>query len=464
MSLTGPWFFVLLLAVTAMAFVALIVAWARWAGPGRSAAATRVALLAGVNALVLLTAAVGLNNQYLFYADWTDVGGAVGLTENPAPGRAHIGGDARAAAADRFTTRGLTANLPSLPPQIAPGARLARFRVPGRISGIQADVVVFLPTGYTEPAQSRRRYPVVEGFPGYPGGPLNPSQGVAAAVTAHRLADPIILAPVIQVPTGRDTECVNGSPADPQVETWLTRDLPDWAAHTLRVRTDRASWATVGWSVGGWCAAMAAMLHPDQYGAAIVLGGYFQPLFGQGYRPFGPNSAQGRRYDLVSLAAGHPPAVALWVQTSRADPLSYPSSSQLLARARAPLSIQSLVLADAGHRISVWKPLLSQAFAWLGSTVPGFAPDPAGAPGGGSSTQAGSGTGGPDSPLDRARRTGRSGSGAPGMPGTPGAPGAPGLPGGPPQRGRLPSPHPSVQGPGPSPATGSTAGVTAPLR
>jgi enterochelin esterase-like enzyme len=373
MSLTSSWFFGLMVTAVIGVFVALVRWWPRWAGPGRRATLTRAALLAGVNLLVLLTAAVSVNNQFGFFADWADLGGAIGVSWNPAASTTHLGGDARSAASQPSGQRSAQrAVLPGLPAQIRPGARLARFTVQGPRSGVRADVVVVLPVGYTDPARRNRRYPVLEAFPGYPGGPFYPSGAVTEAVRRHKLADPVIISPVVQIPAGRDTECVDGGASDPQVETWLTRDVPDWAERTLRVRTDRSSWATIGWSAGGWCAAMATMLHPDRYSAGIVLGGYFRPDFGPLYRPFAPGSPQARRYDLVTLAAHQPPRVALWVQTSQGDTLSYPTSSQFLLRARSPLSVQALVMKHAGHRVEVWQALLPQALTWLGNTAPGF--------------------------------------------------------------------------------------------
>ena len=99
---------------------------------------------------------------------------------------------------------------------------------------------------------------------------------MAQQVAAGKMQSALIVSPQIEFPGGVDTECVNGRPGNPQVETWLTRDVPDWVTHTFRVRTARSSWAVIGLSAGGWCAAMAAML-PAQYSAAIVLGGYFRP-------------------------------------------------------------------------------------------------------------------------------------------------------------------------------------------
>jgi len=52
---------------------------------------------------------------------------------------------------------------------------------------------------------------------------------------------------------------------------------------------------------------MVAMLHPAQYAAAIVMGGYFRPEFGPYYRPYPSSSALARRYDLVALSKNRPP-------------------------------------------------------------------------------------------------------------------------------------------------------------
>ena len=46
----------------------------------------------------------------------------------------------------------------------------------------------------------------------------------------------------------------------------------------FRVRTDRAGWAILGTSTGGFCAANLAMRHPDRYAAAASLSGYFTAI------------------------------------------------------------------------------------------------------------------------------------------------------------------------------------------
>jgi pimeloyl-ACP methyl ester carboxylesterase len=241
-------------------------------------------------------------------------------------------------------------------------------------------VVVQLPVGYTSAADASRTYPVLEAFQGYPGSPMawpkvfHTRQYIQSAVSAHRLRAPILVSPQVEFPTGADTEGVNGPPGSPQVETWLTRDVPDWVGQHFRVEANRNAWATIGYSAGGWVAAMATVLHPAQYGAGIVMGGYFRPDFGPFYEPFTPSDPRYRSYDLPRRVAHHPPPVSLWVQTSHADPLSYSSSAAFLRSTRAPTAVHAVVLRNAGHRISVWVALLPEALQWLGQNVSGFRP------------------------------------------------------------------------------------------
>ncbi len=387
-DLTGPWFIGLVAALTGIAFCVTLVAWPRMSGRTLAAFLGRAGSLLGLNLLVLFTAALALNNQFTFFADWTDLMGALGDTRPVATAQ---GGGSPSAAAAVQVPGGLAPEISrsgsvspvrqNLPIHPRPGQRVLRLTVTGAVSGITAPIMVELPAGYADPTNRGRRYPVLETFNGYPGdlsawiGAMHLGGAVSTAVRQHRISDMIIVSPTLEVPPGRDTECVNSPrPSDPQMETWLTTDVPDWVARTFRTLPNRSAWATIGYSAGGWCAAMTAMLHPDRYSAAIVLGGYFTPEFGFAYRPFPAGSPFARRYDLLARARTNPPPVALWVQTSHADPISYPSAARLLAEARPPLSVTSMVLDHAGHRVSLWRGLIPQTLAWLGADIPGFRP------------------------------------------------------------------------------------------
>ena len=250
--------------------------------------------------------------------------------------------------------------------------------VSGALSGLTGRVLVWLPRSYAMPGSATQRYPVIEVFHGVPGSPqnyvdLHLGHLMAAEAAARHVKEAILVIPDY-TPRRLDTECVNGGTGKPAMEDWLTRDVPAWAQLTLRVQPQRTAWSTMGFSAGGWCAAMATMLHPDVYGSAIALGAYFQPDFDPSYRPFAPGSAAWDRYNLVKLAATRPPPASLWVETSAEDPLSYPTSSRLLAAARPPLNVTTHVLARGGHSMSVWLGLIPATFQWLGSTSPGFEP------------------------------------------------------------------------------------------
>lgn len=379
LSLTSPVLGWLSIIVTAATFAAVVWILPRVAGRTVRGAAARAGLIAAINLLLVLTIAIEVNDQYLFFAGWTDLAGSLhGMSVTSS---IHRGGGTAQAITARVSGPAAQPATGTLPP-LTGGSRIGdgvmSYQITGPLSGITTGVQVAVPPGY-DPSDAATTYPVLEAFTGYPASvsqwfkAMDLQAQVTSQVTGHHLHQMIIVSPQLEIPAGRDTECVDGAPGDPQLEVFLTQDVPNWIATHFRVRAGRQAWATIGLSAGGWCAAMAAMLHPAQYGAAIVMGGYFRPDFGTGYDPFSLTSDAGRRYDLVALAHRSPPPVALWVETSHGDPLSYSTTTDLLQRARAPLSTTAVVLRNAGHRIGVWKGLTPSALQWLGASVPGFA-------------------------------------------------------------------------------------------
>ncbi|HEY6796565.1 MAG TPA: alpha/beta hydrolase-fold protein [Kineosporiaceae bacterium] len=374
MSLVGPGFLTLVTLVSVVVFALTLWWWPRLGRPGLRMLAGRAALLLTVNLLVLATAATALNNTFGFFADWQDL---LGVTGSPAV--VTVAQSGHIDPAGHPAVHGGSVAIrddPSGSLRLRPDHLTATFTVTGARSGIRADVLVQVPAAYFDPAQAKHRFPVIEAFHGYPGRPQQWVQGMglgrvlAEGAAAHRMAEAIIVVPDVQLPVGTDSECVD---AAVRVETWAAVDVPGWLVATFRVQPDRGSWATIGLSSGGWCAASSALLHPDRFGAAIVLGGYFRPEF-PGTSPFPPSSPAAQRYDLVRLARTTPPDVAVWLETSPADKVSWSTSSAFVAAARSPLTVQAVTLPNAGHRFSVWQGLLPRALDWLGRTAPGFRP------------------------------------------------------------------------------------------
>lgn len=370
MNLTGIGPVILFAVVAGVLFVLIVLGLPRWGGRvGRGT--MRGAQALALNLAVIALSFVLLNDQYVFYSSWSDLfgtrsghvveqhGGATqhamgAKVKGPGVGRAGSNADYR---------------LPQ------PGHRLQTYSVRDATSGATARVLVYLPSGY-DPTSSRT-YPVILGLHGYPSTPNGFARqnflSSADQLTAqHRLAASIFVIPTIDVPVGLDTECLNGPAGRPQTETWLAREIPDWVVHHLRVRAERTSWATVGYSYGGWCAAMLTMRHPDVYAGAIVLSGYFRPDFGTGYDPYRHSGL--RPFDLARLARTAPPPVALWVFASRQDGLAFPSTQRFLADARPPLAVTATIVPVGGHREGVYQPYVPTALTWLGRTLPGFRP------------------------------------------------------------------------------------------
>ncbi len=381
-SLTGSLFLGSVIFVTVAAFVILVRFWSSFEGHRPAKVLARTGMLLLVNALVLATALTQVNAQFLFFADWTDLTAAVHST--PTSTLVKRGTAASKAAAQGVAGPAATAgkSLPPLPTGRMSASGVISYTVRGRLSGLVGKVIVQLPPGYTVANRAGVRYPVIEAFQGYPGGPeswivgMRLGDAITHQVDAHRMGPTIVVSPQVEIPGGVDTECLNGTAGSPQLETWLAQDVPYWVAHTLRVRTNRASWTAIGLSAGGWCAAMVALLHPAQYAAAIVMGGYFRPEFGPYYRPYPSGSPLATRYDLVALSKKRPPPVAIWLETSHVDRVSYASTAAFLTAAKRPLAVDATVLQHAGHRISLWKGLLPGSLAWLGANVEGFKPLP----------------------------------------------------------------------------------------
>lgn len=380
MSLTGSFFLDGLVVLAVAAFAAVIWLWPRLSRGTPWHIAGRAGSLVLVNVLVLLVAASQLNAYYLFYTSWNDLAGTFG--GSIAQTAIHRGGGEREAAnaAVHGQMAKVAADVPALPQPVTSSGDELVYKIRGPRSGLTGVVVVVLPPGYTSTADASERYPVLEALHGYPSAPQSWLKNYPEPQVAQQLASqghlriPLLVIPEIEFPPGLDTEGVNGSPGEPQIETWLTRDVPSWVGAHFRVEANRNAWATIGDSAGGYVAAMAALLHPAQYGAGIVLGGYYRPDFGPYYEPFTPDSSLGRRYDLVRAEQQTAPPVSLWIQTSHADKLSYSSSVDFLRAVRRPTSVRAVVLRDAGHRMSVWVALLPQALRWLGQNIQGFEP------------------------------------------------------------------------------------------
>lgn len=368
MLLRSPWLFALVVAVAVVVFAVTVWLTGRlqrgfWHGLARAG------LILVTCLCLLVSVGVKLNNDNGWYTSWSDLLGAQSATSTQVSGATN----ARTQATTPRQSRPVT--LPALP---RPGVRLQHYTWRGPKSGVSTGIDVILPPSYFTPQARNRRYPVVEAFHGFPGSPggwtakMNVQRVVDDVVSQRQIGESIIVVPQISANLGLDTECVNGPAGSVQSETWLTSDVPSFIRTHFRASSGPDSWAAMGYSAGGWCASMAAVLHPDVFGAAISLSGYFVPEF-SGTSPWPADSAAAKRYDLTAVVRRSPPNVALWVQFGKLSG-HRPQAEQFLKVVRPPMSVTSVVLASSGHRWDVWQAQFPSSLKWLGTTLPGFRP------------------------------------------------------------------------------------------
>lgn len=328
-----------------------------------------LAVLLVASLLVTISVGLVLNRQNAWYPTLADLfPSAFDAAVKQYGAQPGEGRDSKVTRTDRRT-------LPALP---SPGGRQQAVTVPTSVGHRQWNVTIILPDDYFDPAHATDAYPVLFAGHGVPGSMAQ----WYSTLDLRELGDPVVAAGKVHrfitiipelTPGGVDTECVFGPDGPDQMETWLTKDIPEWVRTHLRAAPERDAWAWIGFSAGGWCSAMATMLHPDRFAAAVVLSGYFRPWW-EGHTPAELDKAALERLDLVRLAETKPPAVSLWVQSSTADHLYHRDAVEFLAAVRPPTAVTEVTDTSGGHAMTSWRPHVGPALEWLGANVAGFRP------------------------------------------------------------------------------------------
>ena len=172
-----------------------------------------------------------------------------------------------------------------------------------------------------------------------------------------------------------DTECVNGPRAN--VETYLTRDVPDYVRALLPVSPSGRHWAIAGVSEGATCALMLGLRHPGLFPTIGFFSGLTSPTVGRIVAP-GPTIAQlfgGSRssydhHDPVWLMqhAGYP-GLAAWLECGSRDRRDMASLADVAAAARQAGIATVTRVAPGSHEWSVWRAALAQSMPWLWSRI-----------------------------------------------------------------------------------------------
>ncbi|MEP7034547.1 MAG: alpha/beta hydrolase-fold protein [Actinomycetota bacterium] len=365
MPLTSLRFLVVCIVVAVSIPAALVALWrraprsSRWAIP-----AVLVCALFGQGAAVVAVA-VDVNRNYGFYPSWASLfgtGAALPVVVN----RTRIG------------LNGQTSPhrlLPGVSEPASDTGSYSQVTLKGVRSGITKAVVAWLPPQYSDHRYDQTRFPVVMVLGGADVRTADVIQRLDFATVASeeirsgRVAPFVAVFPELNVARPLDTECTD-YPGSFQAFTWLNQDVRNWVTSRFRVTNDGRRWSVMGWSTGGYCAALLHLRSPERFGAAASVEGYFNPE---------PDSTTGNLAQLLTqdqtlahdssptwLIQNRPPrSLHLLVMTSQQDPQSRPQSLQFLGRVRDIPGIQPYVVKGLGHTLDAYSAVLAPILGWL---------------------------------------------------------------------------------------------------
>ncbi|MEY7976667.1 alpha/beta hydrolase [Streptomyces pilosus] len=367
MSLTGTPF-LCTLAVLAVAALGLpLLLWTRVRGPRAVRAVTRVTMLlfAQLTAVTLVFTLVNNSNQ--LYDSWSDLLG----TGDHVVHAADLGADGTGG----VVLERLPKVRQTFRPAAGPGMRAAGgvrvTRMTGRVSGVKAEVYVWLPPQYDDPAWADHEFPVVELLQGYPGsakawfGTLDVHEQLMPLMRDGTIAPFVLVAPRTALVPGADTGCAN-LPGRVNAESWLGIDVPRMVIDNFRVRSTPRGWSVAGYSAGGHCATRLAVAHPDRFGAAVSLSGYNDPAVERASLTGRDPALRAANDPLRMLReAAAPPRISLYLSGQEKD--GYEDAMALGRAARTPTSVQVVKLprSAGGHTMALWRPQVVPAFRWL---------------------------------------------------------------------------------------------------
>lgn len=316
--------------------------------------------------LVLASTALGVDS---IYGEYQTIGNLVGYTPYPPLGSVTVRKASMSVGEWRDKAR--KGALPSMPDS----GRVFAVDIPNTESKFKArKAMVYLP-----PAALSGRppaLPVMELLAGQPGSPgrLIDAGNIAATMNAYA-AEHDGLAPIVLAPDQNGSAMHNSLCADTtrgNAETYLTKDVVNWATTTLPVAKSARMWAMGGFSQGGTCTTQLVPRHPDIYGAMLPVDGELEPTDGSVEtmvrRYFaGDRKAYDGQVPVNAIASSGTSEQALFTGAGERDKESISNMRTIAAAARkAGMEVTELIVPGAGHDWhavqAVWRPGLD----WFG--------------------------------------------------------------------------------------------------
>jgi enterochelin esterase-like enzyme len=249
--------------------------------------------------------------------------------------------------------------------------------VSAALGGLRRPFRIYLPPSYG--LDATRRYPVLyllHGAPGaYPDWFVNGHAAAAedALLAAHLIHQTILVAPDGNGPVYRVSAWANSFDGHQRMEDAIASDLVRYVDAHYRTRPDAGDRFIAGLSEGGYGAANIALHHPDVFGAAVCLSGFFRtdrnPVFGGGQASV-PYRMLNSPADYVRTAAGQNAARRLRfiLGAGTADGAYYYAGTTAFARQLTVLGVDAHYMeSPGGHSWAVWGLQLADALRQLES-------------------------------------------------------------------------------------------------
>jgi poly(3-hydroxybutyrate) depolymerase len=225
--------------------------------------------------------------------------------------------------------------------------------------------------------RNRPQLPVIELLHGTPGDPSDWTRASYADATSlafaqkHNGMAPILVMPDINGSFGADSECVNSAMFG-DVETYLTKTVPEYMQKNFNAKTTAGSIAIAGLSEGGTCAVTLALNHPREYAAFGNYSGFESPTYQSDNKAqtiqalFGGSEADYNAHDpRYLLAHQRYPGLAGWFEAGAQDAESLPAA-HTLHRLASAAGIDTCLATPAGaHNFAFWQQAFSDSLPWL---------------------------------------------------------------------------------------------------
>ncbi|TFC16640.1 hypothetical protein E3O19_06870 [Cryobacterium algoritolerans] len=281
-----------------------------------------------------------------------------------------------------FTATPPASGVPSLSPangraptDMPSVGAISSVQIPATLSGFVArDAQVYLPPAALVP--NPPALPFVLMMMGQPGEPdAGPIKGVLDAFAAQHggLAPIVVVADQLGDPNV-DSLCLDTDQFG-QVETYLERDVVNWARGNLHIQADRVHWTVAGFSNGGQCAISLAAKYPQVWGNVIDASGttyagieseteVLADVFG------GDQTAYDATKPATVLAAGRYPDSAAVFTVGTDDQVMEPGMRELSIDAQAAgLAMTYYEVPGEGHSVEALTGGLTLAFDVLSSRL-----------------------------------------------------------------------------------------------